>query len=452
MAVVKSTSFQGSPMVDVDPDVETWQRVLRNAQGDIAGTLDDLTSTAAATPIVHGGVGNGSLLGIPWVSQCLDRTLDFDTGGAKDGGATDTVFHPWFVVVEPGETSVVVEITIGNATLAANFANRFVPRLRFCQAADFDTAGGAVLETTMTVSGSLRLRLSATVTGITTPGLYLAIFMIESISTSDSVSELTCELVDCVIRKKRNKRRRGDVVRDETNPTPVQAPTGATSLFHQSMDETLFGVGDAMTGWHTSRLDRNINGLMEFMTGSPAGTNEDYTHTEDALINPTTPRFNAPNRKVHSSHPLPVIPIVSHCHGGIKRTGGYLVSPSTPASVAARRAFAPYPLVVTELDYGGLTVRVPDVPSGKLSWAILVGQSNAAGFANVRVAPRLTTTPTMVTPTALTGATYLALAQGTTLDFDPDEIASLFSRMSLVAGVHDPLGYCLLATCLWVQP
>lgn len=455
MAVVKSTTFQGSPIFDVDPDVETWARVIKNAQGDIAGTLDDLTSTSAANPIDHSGPGAGSLLGIPWVNQAIGRVVDFDTGNNKDGGAQDassggTVQHAWVVVVEPGEDTVVVEVSIGSIIAGADFAQRFLPRLRLCLTSDFTTAAGNDLELPMTPSGNLPTVFSATHTGLTA-GVYLAIFQVESINVLDG-TELSCTIVDCVIKKPRTGISVVDVVRDGTNPVPVVAPDASSSLFHQSMDESLFVSGDALTGWHTSRLDRNINGLMEHLTGAGAGSNEDYTHTESALEDPTRDRFDAPCQKTHANKPIPVIPIVSVCHGGIKSGGGYLVNPSSGASVAARQAFAPYPTSATNADFGGVTIRIPDVPSGMLHWAVLVGQSSGVGFGDVRVGGRITASAsTLQTPTALTGASHLAYATGT-LDFNPDDVASFFARMSQVAGAFHERNYCLIASCLWVEP
>ena len=460
MAVVKNTTFQGSPMVDVDPDVETWARVLKNAQGDIAGTLDDLTSTSAANPIDHSGPGAGSLLGIPWVNQAIGRLVDFDSGNNKDGGAQDassggTVQHAWIVVVEPGEDTAVVEVTIDVGLGSVDsFTNGYLPRVRMCLTSDFTTAAGDDLELPLipTTRRADRIPVVFTATHIgLTPGVYLAVVQFESVDVLTGL-EVAATLVDCIIKKPRaGIAVVNGVVRDGTSPVPVIAPDASSSLFHQSMDETLFLPADALTGWHTSRVDRSINGLMEYLTGAPAGSNDDYTHTESALDNPTRDRFDGPCRKTHASKPIPVIPIVSVCHGGIKSGGGYLVNPSSGASTARRQAFAPFPSSATDADFGGVTIRIPDVPSGMLHWAVLVGQSSGIGFAGIRVGGRITTSSTLQTPTALTGASHLAYATGT-LDFNPDDVASFFARLSQVAGSFHERNYCLITSCLWVEP
>jgi hypothetical protein len=456
MAIVKSTAFQGSPIQDVDVDVETWARVTKNAQGDIAGTLDDLTSTSAANPIDHSGPGNGALLGIPWVNQFCDLVVDFDATTNKNGGVGNaasggTVQFPWFVRVEPGETEVRIEVTIQSSRGRA-FSIGHLPRVRLCSSSNFTTAAGSELEIPLDIEteDGTSLTLTATHTGVTAPGLYLAIVQMESLNVIDGTS-LSCGLVDVVIRKPRNGRAVVDAPRNDGNPVPVVAPGASLALFHQPMDESLFSSGDGLTGWHTTRIDRNANGLAEYLTGAPAGTNEDYTHTESVLENPTRDRFHSPNRKTFANKPIPIIPVVSHCHGGIKSEGGYLVDPSTPASVNARKAFAPYPTSSTLANFGGITCRVPDVPSTTLNFAILLGQSNLIGFADVRTAAFMASSSALTAPVALTGAAHLALHTGT-VSFVSDDVDSLFTRMQQAAGVFNSLNYCLLSTCLWVEP
>jgi hypothetical protein len=120
--------------------------------------------------------------------------------------------------------------------------------------------------------------------------------------------------------------------------------------------------------------------------------------------------------------------------------------------VAARKAFAPYPTSAGDTDYGALNIRVPDVPSTMLNFAILIGQSNLIGFANVRTAARIIGASALTAPTAMTGASHLAVLTGSALAFAADDVATLFIRMQQAAGVFSSLNYCLLSTCLWVEP
>lgn len=86
MAILKNTTYEGSPIFDIDPGSETWKRTLANAQGDLAGCLALLTDNAEADHINHSGAGRGALLGVPWVNQAMGVGLGLDTGGGKNGG------------------------------------------------------------------------------------------------------------------------------------------------------------------------------------------------------------------------------------------------------------------------------------------------------------------------------------------------------------------------------
>ena len=456
MAILKNTVFEGSPIYDVDPGSETWARTLANAQGDLAGCLALLTDNTETDHINHSGAGRGALLGVPWVNQAMGVGLGLDTGGAKNGGVVAGDLYNFFhlIRIEPGETEVVVDITI------ANLLDGFNPRVRLSSTTNVATAVGDALELPLDgtpAAGSVTYE--ATFTGCAA-GLALLTFILDCERDSDStVLSDTTEIVDVIVRKNRAGVPKLQPTRDVSNPVPVVAPSAAQALFFQQMDDAVFALTfgySGMTGWQTSRVDRNINGLLEYLTGMPAGTNRTYTHTESALANPTRDRFRAFTRKTFAAEPIPVIPVMSLCFGGIKADGGYLVNPSSTGSKAARRAYAPFATSSASAQLGTARCRMPDVPDGVssvLRWAVLAGQSSGVGWTNVRAQVQMgaETISTAAALTPVTGATHLAVLTGTALDMRRDQRDKLQVFMSQPAGAWNDTNYCLLAAAVWIE-
>lgn len=460
MAVVKNATFQGASIYEVDPGAVTLASTLENVQGDVAAILERLTDKTVALDIDHSGPGRGCPLGIPVVDQLVNKKTTLGAGLNKNGDAdADRLQFPWFVFVPPGEEEVVVDVTFGPAAIEMD---RLIPRCRLSSPTAFTTAVGADLDLDMSAievvagrDGFTRCR--ARFTGVTA-GLALLTLSFEQtaliiqIGGTQANDEPT--LRDVVVRFGRGASTITTDDRDVANGAQVQTPTSTQALFFQQMDAALFNVPDAITGWHTSRLDANINSLAEYMTGAPAWKNGTYTQTESALLTPTRDRFRAFTRRTFANEPIPKIPVASHNYGGIKETGYYLVDPATPGSISARRAYAPFSTTTASTELGSGRTRCPDIPSGTMRWAVLVGQSSGVGFTNVRAQVQMeaATASALVTPTALTGAAHLAVAQGSALAFNRDSSsARLRVFLSQAAGGVDPLNYCLLAAAVWIE-
>jgi hypothetical protein len=463
MALVKNATFQGASLYEVDPGSVTLTTTVKNVQGDAAAILERLTDKTVADDIDHSGPGRGCVLGIPPVNQLVNKSLELGgTPGFKDGGFDDDRLQfPWFVYVPPGETDLVVEVTFGTGGVDLDL---LAPSCRLSSPTSFTTLVADTLDATMTgiessngVDGFTRCRTRFT--GLTAG---LALLMVSCAQTArnvvigDTLVSETTSIRDVVVRFGRGPSARIDNVYSSTNNTPVQTPTASQALFFQQMDDALFVNGEALTGFHTSRLDANLNALAEFLTASPAFGNATYTHTESALLAPTRDRFRAFTRKTFANEPLPKIPVASHNFGGVKDTGYWLVDPATPASVTDRKAYAPYATSSASVELGSGRAHCPDVPSGTMRWAVLVGQSAsvAAGFTNVRAQVQMegATASALVTPTAVTGATFLGIAQGTALAFTRDSPSNrLRVFLSQAAGVFDSRNYCLLAAAVWIE-
>jgi hypothetical protein len=453
MAIVKNDAFKGSPVYDLDSGAPTLARSIKHAQGDVAGTLAHLTDSTDPLHIDHSGGARGALLGIPWVSQNIDITLSLDAGGAKNGGDTTVPqLFPYLLRIPPGEDGFVVEV-------AANLINapQTNPRVRVSLKTDF-TAPGSSLGLDFPLTGVPSLIrddidtdrptiFAARITGLLAD--FVIVTLMFDYSGGGSVG-------DVVIRSLRDPVDVRVPVAAAANVAGVVAPTSTAALFHQPMDETIFADGEGLTGWHTSRIDRNVNGLLEFSTASPAGKNPTYTHTESALRNPTRDRFRAFTRKTFALEPIPVIPIASVNFGGIN-SSGYLVDPANGTSVATRRGYAPYPTSAGGSEVASMAMHMPDVPTtpSVLQWAVLLGQSDTTsfGWTNVRcnVAVESLAASPSVTPTPVANSPF-ALAEGSALAFARDSAANRFRVLpSQVAGAFDRLNYCVLAAAVRIE-
>ncbi len=473
MAILRNTGpFLGSPLPDVDVGALTYRRVLTNAQSDLAGARYLATDDTVTDHINHSGGSRGARLGILWVCQTLDAGLSLDAGGNKNGGyVTGDIFEfHWLVIVPSGEEDVLVDVRLAGVGGVVNgewtdLTRSFAPRCRLSVSTDVTTAAGDDL--TVALTGAERdgdFYGTARFTGVAAGLALLTVQLNTTPLTVVGVNVLT-RVADIIVRPTREGVAKIQPTRRSTDDVPVVAPGASEAHYHQVMDDesfdgsALFGIPyPAISGWHTSRIDANLNAIEEWSGAAPAGGNASYTHTESALRNPTRDRFRAFTRKTFADEPIPVIPILSACLGGIKDDGGYLTDPATLASYTTRTGFAPFLTSATVGELATLIAQIPDVPSSPsvLRWAVLFGQSNAVGWTTpqARVQIAANALSTAASPTALTGASHLALLTGTALAFvrdaDPNDCRMRIFGLS-TSGSFDELDFCVLAAAMWVE-
>jgi hypothetical protein len=465
MTFLKNDIFAGVNLLSVEPDSLIKTNDVAIAQGDIAGVKahlfdEDGDSSTLGISIDHSGPGRGALLGYPLVNQATTWRLDMDGTAAKNGGILSGD-RWWFAWVLPPHNEDLLRVTI---EIADPLLSSFFPcRLRLVSTSDVSVNRMDRSEELFIVRRSERsTRLIATLRGVTKGLPAILLFDIDAVSTTWD------QIVSVIVRPARAGVPASDIARDGTNPVPVVVPTSSEHLRFQDMSADAFDVSLPLHGFATAWLDRNINGIMESMTGAPAGTNQDYTHTESALSNPTRDRFRAFTRKTFEHEPIPLIPLLSHCTGGIKNTGGYMVDPRASAGASRttsednRKAFAHYFNTTSKAEWNHLCV-MPDLPSGLsditsdyiIRWAVLLGTSDAVDWGEVRVSARWagetesgTVTPTVVANTS----NVLAYAQGTLPAHVRDNSERVRFFVEKVAGSnYKPADYSLLAVALWVQ-
>jgi hypothetical protein len=125
MARVVSTPFQGVPPRDVLADASIYQRVIRRALGELAEIKDRLTGeNGNAVTIDHSGSGRGCPLGLAIANQTMDARIDLtDTGAALDADFY-IIAVPVFVAAGEGQSwTLEVDVTDGMSRVVGNTAD-----------------------------------------------------------------------------------------------------------------------------------------------------------------------------------------------------------------------------------------------------------------------------------------------------------------------------------------
>lgn len=75
-------------------------------------------------------------------------------------------------------------------------------------------------------------------------------------------------------------------------PVASQSDSGANIIDQTNWDAAVFANDYAIHAQLTDRLNKNQNALVEFMSGAPAGRNDEYTLTPTSGVDPTSSAFH----------------------------------------------------------------------------------------------------------------------------------------------------------------
>jgi hypothetical protein len=356
MALVKSivgaeAIYRGSPIYDVDNGEPTYGRVVENAQADVAAINELVSTNYLDNSLSRTAAGRGAPLRLPVVSQSV-----FWKPAAPTIDATFIQYPVLFSVVdEPGIVDYVFSL-VGDEEIG-----RYSPQVmihEYTDYTDYPLAESTImLERTpvgrdeanwnnLYLYEGLRRRIPS--------GVYVAWFRLRIIN--DGGNTLGNNAAEGYVTSLHVYRRRG---RDQPflpgglgQNVRVPTPSGTNPLVFQQMDEALFVDDDGISGWMVDRIDKNINALMEYVTGAPAGTNAAYTHTESAATNPTTSRFLSGTAKGFANEEGISMPVHSVCFGGITSLCEYLIADSSAPELAKQTGWAPFAVADGNVDIG----------------------------------------------------------------------------------------------------
>jgi hypothetical protein len=268
MARVRSTNPVGVARRDIGPDAPIYSRWLRAAVGDAALAHDLITGANSTTAIDHSGAPNGCQLRMPLASQHIERALYSTT--------TDEYYIlavPIFVRAgESGTYRLVARIsqqeTNDEVTLEVrDSAWAVIP---------VETGGG---ERSLEARDRLAWRF-----GISAPGLYY-VFLRREVSSNGSSNSATSRFFWWYLDHVRNEAGTSNglavdgsvAVGNPYNALADYTPANVVEFYDEEVDAS--GLS-GLSAFVTSRLNRRLNGLWEYVTGSRIPGNNAYQQTQ----------------------------------------------------------------------------------------------------------------------------------------------------------------------------
>ena len=457
MARVKSSTFAGATPFETDVDALTLSTTLKNACADTALTYDRVTGeNGEPNPVTHKGAGFGSLLGIPLWNQYIGRSLNYVGTGTVKGGTPALVLllsQPFWV--PRGETAMTVQCVIRDGNVEA-----LAPTVRITS-----STGTTRITATLTRQSDGGDVWVAYLSPLT-EGLNLCFLEVQM--AGQSLSSLYLESWHAY-HPRLHGRFRGQRSLTSAGATAtavgVETPTATEALFHRNFDDSWFATSDALDGYITSHLDRNLNGLLEWGSGWPAGGNAAYTHedqTSAGAPDPTNPdrsRFHAATRTLLANEGQPDFPLWSEAFGAFGADGVAVADVGAAApTVGMLQWFAPFPLSAASTVITRLLLRYPDFQSAssRLRCAVLIGTNTTGTLGNWTASVANATGSASAAfgaafNTAITTGSPLALATMTAVPFTGDaiEVTSIELSATAFSGTYEEMH--LLGACLYFE-
>lgn len=333
MARKKNTTFVGCEASAVDIDAPTYKSTLENAVGDTAKIYDMVTgSNAEATTIRNRGEsGRGAHLGMPLVMQAMNADISWTgmSNGAGDGNGGETLIFlapVYLTSVNDRTYRVIVKADLG--TDSPSNTNRLF-------AVIYDDVMGELAEVEMTLEifgGGLRQWYCNIDPGAQAGECFFGV-KIAGPTTRDGLIHPNGGMYLHSVSVKPHRPGDGSesVTRSVDNFIRVDTPSSSQAFVFTDIDTNHFADLKPFDAYALSRVNQNQNALFEYLTGWPAGGDEDYT-----LFNATSGNVNSENaiakhrfkqfaRTMFASEGLPRMQLATWALGAIKTNGELVV-------------------------------------------------------------------------------------------------------------------------------
>lgn len=469
MARVKNSSFVGVRFADGDPDAPTYMQSLKDIAADTALVYDKLTGLNGETVLVdHSGTASGGYgcpLGLPIVNQCVSVRMEYESPTGLSTGKGGT-----------GET-ILFAIPLWHAS--GEYQRYYTVEVD----CDDDSWRDSIRLEVWTTAGAVTTSLMAWLpdpsgTGacyygqtpiISAPSL---VFLFIVVNTNPQFLTGAAPFVrGWRVFPNRTRASPGRAV-ISSDGVGVTTPAAAEGMSWRDLDASLFTANHAVNAYITSGVNRNLNGLTEYLTGWPAAggsyTHEDHDGAGAALdVNPTRSRFHAGTQSLYASEPEPEFPLFAEAIGATGYDANPVVSTySSGAQVGLIKWQPIIPNRKTSTTVHHTLTSYPDFPAGagsNLKWAVLAAfyldPTNASGNGPAEWTVKVGTAASINSATfTRIGTTSFAYATNSALDFDPDghAVGTGIARLDIEktgAGAkagHDEIQ--LLGWCMYFDP
>jgi hypothetical protein len=259
MARLRSTSPVGVPPRDTSVDASIFRRWLHAAVGDTALAADLATGANSTTPIAHTGAPDGCPLRLPLAAQHIGRSIAIDPSGAD--GYYYVLAVPVFV--RAGETGY-YRLTADISPFESDPVTLEV-RDTSWTATVSPTPGAREASTSLSISWTWLLA---------TTGIHYVL-----VKRLCRIDDTSATLFNWSLDHQRTGAGRSNGIL--VNGTAAQgSPYGALSSFAPAdvldfYDEEV-AVDGPLNGYVTSRLNRKLNAMWEYVTGGKVPGNNAY--------------------------------------------------------------------------------------------------------------------------------------------------------------------------------
>jgi hypothetical protein len=454
MARKKNSAFVGVSVFDTDVDAPTFGRAIENTVGDVALVHDMLTGENGETNTInHSGDGRGAPLRVPLVNQFIDREIDLTAPATKDtnGGDGETMLLPYVVFVPPGEENIVFRFYMSTSD------RLFSEGQMQLVVTDTSLVEEHRVEMSAFDEGGYNYRVSGNLVGVT-PGLKIMSVRLRTDLVIGIGGDVPMgRIISCSIFSGARRLGQRSPRIEQDLPWGVTEPAATEGVAHVSFDEAMFGgspTNEPIDAFITAHTNRNINGILEYTTGWPAGDNADYYHVDDSASNPTKSRFHAHTRSLYASEPEVAFPLWCQSFGAFLSAGKFVVDLAQPPTIGMLGWYAPWPISTGLQTFVSLPCLFPDFQSSssRLKCAVLIGSDASAAVGNWTITCATSAGSASATPTACDGANTLWLASISAIPFTGDA-SDLIEIKTQRAGAKGGIGeLCVLSVCVYYEP
>lgn len=412
MTRTRSSTFQGTDPADCDVDSPQFKDVLNGIAKDIHLTYDAVTgenSISASQTIKHDGTSRGgSLLGMPTVSQTINKTIFMSSTDVGTYGG-DIIIWAAPVYIPTGEHAEGYELRLGNFRYMSSWV------------AVYNSSG--TLEQRIPLSYYEQSNEMGTLIQFPSSGLkYVFIEMSYSTGFEFFFSHINLWRVTFLDYSGGPLLDPG--LSNQVSFTQTTAAATATSI--QPLHDEYFGDEYATASKVLKDMRYANCKLYEYITGAPVVGNYSLTDSDSADVDPSESRYFAHTKSVFANEPAIVLPLFSDGLGAVQSDGSNTTNSTATAGFDDSNWFAPFVTTSasTEVVVHEVSCYCPDMPSGTLNGAMLFsGNAGIGGYtgelARVTLVGGGTSSDLAITQL---GSLPFYIATFTSVDFDPDTL------------------------------